>query len=59
MNEKLIPDESYIEHNSYIYLCYFIKLIKYKNNKYEMYISDSYLFIDKNQNVLFYVYPYI
>lgn len=46
-------DESYIEHNSYIYMCYFIKLIKYKNNTYDMYISDSYLFIDKNQKYKF------
>ena len=46
-------DDSYIEHNSYIYMCYFIKLIKYKNNTYDMFISDSYLFIDKNQQYKF------
>ena len=34
-------------------MCYFIKLIKYKNNTYDMYISDSYLFIDKNQKYKF------
>lgn len=53
INEKLTPIDSYIQHNSYIYLCYFIKLIKYKNNTYEMFISDSYLFVDQNQQYIF------
>jgi hypothetical protein len=49
----LQSDESYIQHNSYIYLCYFIRLTKFKNNKYEMFISDSYLFMDTKQKYKF------
>ena len=53
IKNKFSQDNSYIQHNSYIYLSYFIKLTKYKNNKYKMFISDSYLFIDKNQKYKF------
>jgi len=53
VNKNLRSKESYVEHNSYIYLCYFIKLIKYKNNKYEMFISDSFLFVDEKQKYIF------
>ena len=52
-NEELSTLDNYIEHNSYIYMCYFIRLIKYKNNTYKLYISDSYLFIDKEKKYIF------
>lgn len=50
---KLNVLENYIEHNSYIYMAYFIKLIKYKDGSYKMYISDSYLYTDLNQKYIF------
>ena len=52
-NNTLGKLNNYIEHNSYIYMCYFIKLTKYKNNNYDIFISDSYLFIDKSKKYVF------
>ena len=45
--------DNYIQHNSYIYLAYYIKLIKYKDGTYDMFISDSYLYIDMSQKYIF------
>lgn len=39
---------SYIEHNSYMYLIYFIRLKKYKNGKKIMKISDSFLYTNNH-----------
>ena len=46
-------NSNYIEHNSYIYLCYFIKIIKYKDTSYKMFISDSFLFVDMKKEYIF------
>jgi hypothetical protein len=51
--EKYGKLNNFIQHNSYIYMIYYIKFIKYKNNTYDMFISDSYLYIDINQQYLF------
>lgn len=40
----------YIEHTSYMYLIYFIRLKKYKNGKNIMKISDSFLYTNKDNN---------
>jgi hypothetical protein len=51
--KKYQIDDKYIEHNSYIYLSYYIKLVKYKNGLYKMWISDGYLYIDNKQDYKF------
>lgn len=50
---------NYIEHNSYMYLLYFIRLKKYKNGKKIMKISDSFLYTnDYNKKYKFSIqYP--
>jgi hypothetical protein len=50
---KLREDNNYVEHNSYIYMCYFLKLTKYTNGNYEMHISDSFLFLDGKKEYIF------
>jgi hypothetical protein len=45
--------DNYIEHNSYIYMCYYIHMIKYKDGSYKMFISDGYLYIDQKEKYLF------
>ena len=52
INEKLLIMDNYIQHNSYIYMCYFIKLIKH-DNKYKMFISDSFIYIDMKKEYIF------
>ncbi len=53
MYDALLPyGKKYIEHFNFLYLCYFIRLQKIKNNdnvEYKMHISDSYLFLNKNK----------
>lgn len=52
INEKLSVMDNYIQHNSYIYMCYFIKLIK-QNNEYKMFISDSFIYVDMKKEYIF------
>lgn len=45
--DELNKSDTFISHTAYYYLMYYIHL-KRKNDKYEMFISDSYLYVPKD-----------
>ena len=40
-------DKEYIEHGSYLYLVYFVRLLKYADGKTKMFISDASLYVNE------------